>query len=171
LRPATAVVAAGLLFAAMAKQHARDWSAWAGSAAVLAVAISCALYSKRLRVVSPLVAIAASGLFAIAMGGAGDLAPHLGMKCALIELCAAALPYVALAYTVVRRRMAADTAMFAAVAAAGALAGHAALNVTCPARASGPHLLVFHAGAVVLAAILGAIGSSPVRRWAQLRAG
>jgi hypothetical protein len=40
-------------------------------------------------------------------------------------------------------------------AAAGALAGHAALHLTCPVRAATPHLLAFHAGGVLLAAALG----------------
>jgi hypothetical protein len=40
----------------------------------------------------------------------------------------------------------------AAAAAAGALAGDAALQVTCSAHGVGLHLLAFHAGGVVLAA-------------------
>ncbi|HEY6001519.1 MAG TPA: hypothetical protein VIV57_01515, partial [Anaeromyxobacter sp.] len=40
----------------------------------------------------------------------------------------------------------------AAAAAAGALAGDAALQLACPARAAMPHLLAFHVGGVVLAA-------------------
>jgi hypothetical protein len=41
----------------------------------------------------------------------------------------------------------------AAAAAAGALAGVAALQLTCGAHVAAPHVLAFHAGGVVLAAV------------------
>jgi hypothetical protein len=40
----------------------------------------------------------------------------------------------------------------AAAASAGALAGYAALQVTCAAHAAIPHLVAFHVGGVLLAA-------------------
>ncbi len=43
----------------------------------------------------------------------------------------------------------------AALAAAGALAGQAALHLACPERSAAPHLLAFHVGGVMLAALAG----------------
>src|SRR5262249_5673436 len=47
-------------------------------------------------------------------------------------------------------------ALYAGVAAAGALAGQAGLHLSCPAQAALPHLIAFHVGGVLLAALVGA---------------
>jgi hypothetical protein len=46
--------------------------------------------------------------------------------------------------------------LLAAVGAAGALAGQAALSLLCPAPIAVPHLVAFHTGGVMLGAALGA---------------
>lgn len=42
-------------------------------------------------------------------------------------------------------------------ASAGALAGDAALHLTCQAHESLPHLLVFHVGGILLAAVVSSL--------------
>lgn len=54
--------------------------------------------------------------------------------------------------------------VFAGIGAAGGLAGAAALEVTCATRVMG-HLLAFHAGGILLAALLGwGLASLPALR-------
>jgi hypothetical protein len=81
------------------------------------------------------------------------------VKCVAIELFAAAWPLgaAALAKGLVQRP--GSPWATAALAASGALAGQAALHLTCPVRFAEPHLAVFHTGGVVLAALLGASAS------------
>jgi hypothetical protein len=119
----------------------------------------------------PLAAVLATSLLlALATGNTGGLALVHGLHCAAIELAAAAVPYGVLFCAVVRRHRPVGAPAFAATAAAGALAGQFYLLFRCADRLHTPHLLVTHAGAVVLAAVLGWIGStSVVRRVARAR--
>ena len=112
-----------------------------------------------------LVAVLAASLFlALATGHTGGLALVHGLHCATIELIAAAAPYGVLSYFVRRQHRAVSATAFAATAAAGALAGQFYLLFRCGDRLQTPHLLVTHTGALVLAAILGWIGSTSVLR-------
>jgi hypothetical protein len=101
-------------------------------------------------------------LLALATGATGGLALVHGLHCAAIELFAAAVPYGVLFYSVVRQHHPVGAPAFAATAAAGALAGQFYLLFRCADRLHTPHLLVTHTGAVVLAAVLGWIGSTSV---------
>ena len=74
----------------------------------------------------------------------------------LLELLAASLPWLAFRQVAGPRR---EKWSSAAVAAAGALAGHAALHLTCPAAHADAHLFVFHVGGVVLAAMLAVLAT------------
>ena len=74
-----------------------------------------------------------------------------------IELFAAVVPLAATAALLWRRRVAVGASLYAAVATAGALAGQAALHLTCPVRTAGEHLFVFHTGGILLAALVGAL--------------
>jgi hypothetical protein len=121
--------------------------------AALAIALA-SLNRGRLSVV--LVAIAASTVFALMMASASLLAPAVGVECTLLELFAAALPWVAFHRVAGPWR---SRSASSAVAAAGALSGHAALHLTCPVAHADAHLLVFHLGGVVLAALLGALAT------------
>jgi hypothetical protein len=76
------------------------------------------------------------------------------VNCALTELLAAALPLGTTAVLLAGRTERARA--LPAVAAAGALAGQAALLLFCPYRTHA-HLLVFHLGAVLLAAGIGLV--------------
>jgi hypothetical protein len=90
------------------------------------------------------------------MGSTSLLSLRVGVECTLLELFAAALPWVAF------RRVAGpwrSRSAASAVAAAGALSGHAALHLTCPIAHADAHLLVFHFGGVVLAALIGALAT------------
>lgn|GEM_PF-3456046 len=98
---------------------------------------------------------------ALAVGQGQLFAASSGAGCLLLEQVAALLPFGALA--LVRRGRALE---FAAAAAAGALAGQAALHLTCPDRLIAGHLFAFHFAGVLVAAAWGALGGrllSPVR--------
>ena len=108
-----------------------------------------------------LVTLAASAGFALAAGGVpvGLLSapPHLGgIDCAGTELLAAALPLLAATW-MFRRRPPPEPQLgaLATAAAAGALAGQAALHLTCSGNHSAVHLWLFHVGGVAAAALVG----------------
>ena len=67
------------------------------------------------------------------------------------------LPLATTAYLAIKRQSTLGSTFYAAVAAAGALAAQAALHITCPSRTAMAHLLVFHTGGVLLAAMIGAM--------------
>ena len=85
------------------------------------------------------------------MPQAGDFAP-IELTCVRWELIGAALPLAAAA--VAFRRDPRPGAL-AQAAAAGALAGQAALHLSCPGRHDAVHLWSFHVAGVMLAALLG----------------
>jgi len=86
------------------------------------------------------------------------------LKCIVFELACAAIP-LGVAYA---RQRTWTMAQAGAVAASGALAGSAALEISCPGAGFQVHLLVSHAVGVALAAGAGA-GFAGVVRW-RLRA-
>jgi len=146
---------------AMAKQRVADRASWfwsvaiALSASALSIARLGASLGVRLDALTAGAAVVLSGIFSALMGSAGMLAPAIGIKCVLIELIAASLPLASTAFLVVTRRVAGGPWPFSSAAALGALAGHAGLHLTCPARTASPHLFAFHTGGVVLAAMVG----------------
>jgi hypothetical protein len=83
------------------------------------------------------------------------LFPAIGVKCILIELIAASLPLATTAFLVFRGRVASGAWRFAAAAGLGALAGQAALHLTCPVATANKHLFAFHCGGILLAALMG----------------
>jgi hypothetical protein len=97
-------------------------------------------------VVSLVVAALASGSF--------GLFAAVGVHCLALEFFTAAWPLAALAAA---GGLSSSTSGWttAALASAGALAGQAALHLTCPERSAAPHLLAFHVGGVMLAAVAG----------------
>jgi len=105
------------------------------------------------------VAISASAGFALAAGGVpgfphagAGLVPRVGADCFFVEMIAAALPLAAAA---AQFRRDPRPGMLATAAAAGALAGQAALHLGCSAHDQATHLWVFHVGGVALAALAG----------------
>ena len=104
-----------------------------------------------------LVVLAASAAFALAAGGVPGLPFGRALQggelsCTLFELIAAALP---LAATAVVFRGDRRPGALATAAAAGALAGQAALHIACSGSHNVVHLWVFHIGGVAAAALLG----------------
>lgn len=151
---AAAAVAAFCVPVLLAHQLDRE-----GLLAALVVLLAATLLAGTAGVLraGALVALAASAGFALAAGGVpvGLLTTpvHLGgIDCALTELLAAALPLAATAWMFRRRSL---PGALATAAAAGALAGQAALHVGCSGSHSALHLWVFHVGAVAAAALLG----------------
>lgn len=150
-----------------------DGRSWAAAITFALAAASLATIAPRR---SPLLVAGvavASLLFAWFAGSAGRLEPEIGVHCVLSELAAAAFPIATTLILVRSGRSEGGVLLFAAVAAAGALAGHAALHVACPVRSDAPHLFAFHTGGVVLAAFVGFLASRlpPLLGWGALGRG
>lgn len=106
--------------------------------------------------------VAVSVLAALFAVGEGSLSAALGSHCVLTELGTAALPIGVMLAFPQRRNHAPRRTHIAALGGAGALAGQAALLLTCHAHGLS-HLTVFHAGGVALAALMGSCA------WSQRR--
>lgn len=151
-RFAVAALAAGVALAAIAKQHSPHAHDWVQAVSALGLATGLAYFAsstKRFGAVG--VAVAAS--FGLALLGASvpGLSPAVGLKCFLFELATATVPGV-VAWRAARRG---ELTTVALAAAAGALAGMAALHVACPVHEETAHLFVFHVSGVIVAATLG----------------
>lgn len=156
-RPAWVSLAALAAWAALvvtAGERAHDGYSWLASigAAVLAAVVASASLGRRAWPAAATAALASLGLVAIAGAGEGLFA-SIGVKCIALELLAAAAPLGTTAC--LARRGPGVPQAFVAAATAGALAGHAALHLTCPVRAATPHLLAFHFAGILLAAAVG----------------
>lgn len=167
VRPVLALPAVTAMAAAFAVVAARSASGaprdWIAAVLLAAAAIGLAALSSRhasAGVAGLAVGISIAG--ALAGGGAGSLAAHEGVRCAGVELAAASATFIAA--LALSRGEGERGWRLAAAAAAGALAGQAALEVTCGARDSTAHLFVFHVGAVVLCAAIAAVVARAVRR-------
>jgi hypothetical protein len=160
---AAAVVGSWAIAFLLAKSRVQSAHAWIGTALALAVALGAALGASRARTLALGSTVGASILLSLATGTSPGFFFVHGLKCIAIELIAAALPYATLVVTTLRRREHASITTFAAVAAAGALAGQAALLFTCPERAHTPHLLATHVTGVALAALAGGFACAPLR--------
>ena len=156
---ATSVLSAFAIQIAVGTGLARDGNGTSVALTVLALALVGALFARANRrlVVAALLLLA--GLFAYSAGTAPMLAPKEGLVCTLYELGAAALAWFVAKRLMSWRGVRLNSWHGAALAAAGALSSGAAQHLTCPVSHAGPHLLVFHFGGVVIAAMLGAGGA------------
>ena len=148
-----AVCASMVVIVGMARDASRstlDW-AWAAVLGALAIVFAAAARSRALLVVAA--AVLASATAAVATGHPGPFAASIGVNCLAIELASAALVVGAVGLAIRGGTTSPARSAVAAAAAAGALAGDAALQVFCAARDAIPHLLAFHVGGVVLAAV------------------
>jgi hypothetical protein len=146
---AVAAFAAPLLFL-----HHWDATGWTVAIVVLAAATVLAATAGTLRA-GGLVVLAASAGFAVAEGGIPGFSVtsvSIDYGCLFVELAAAALPLGA-ALWLSRRDL--RPGALAQAAAAGALAGQAALNLVCGAHQQAPHLWIFHVAGVAAAALIG----------------
>ncbi|MFI5306929.1 MAG: zf-HC2 domain-containing protein [Polyangiales bacterium] len=127
-------------------------------AAALATLAACGLiaFARRRGMLAAALACAATLALAL-LAGDGELAPAVGIKCLVHELATAALPLVA--WITLRRGRELTRPVLAGVAAAGAFAGAATLHLTCPHAHALPHVLVFHLGGVLVAAVLAALAA------------
>ncbi|HET6438620.1 MAG TPA: hypothetical protein VFG59_11195 [Anaeromyxobacter sp.] len=147
---AAAVLFALVLGLARHRQgRAVDWL-MAGGLAVLALVLSAVSVRR------PLLAITGGALAALAAavvtGGPGPLEAGVGLHCLLVEMISAAA-VVGAGWLALRGGTTSPARWaVAAGAAAGALAGGAALEVACAAHEALQHDLLFHLGGVLLAA-------------------
>lgn len=158
LASAVAVAAAFALCVALAHHRSPSRLDWALALALAASAGALGMASRRWAVAVVAVAPIAALVAAMGAGAAGALRGPLGVECIATELACAA--FVVLGAWLALRRGTSSLApgSVAAGAASGAVAGAAALQLTCPAHASLPHLLAFHVGGVLLAAaVAGAV--------------
>lgn len=151
-----AVCVAVLVVIGIGRSRSRSPGDWATAAVLGALAIALAAAARRIPLlVVPLAVLAALG--AATAGEAGTLASGLGLHCLATELASAAI-VVGAAWLAIRGGTTSPArSAVAAGAAAGALAGDAALQVTCAARTAVPHLLAFHVGGVLLAVALASL--------------
>jgi hypothetical protein len=129
------------------------------SITVVALAVATVLFLRTRKELTVGVLIATSGLLVYVAQAVPGLEPGFGINCTMYELAAAAIPWVVAMGAARRWGIALDRWNLSAVAAGGALASQAAQHITCPVHHADTHLLVFHLGGVILAAMLGALGS------------
>jgi hypothetical protein len=148
-----AVGAFGLVIGLAARSNGGSW----GPALVLLGAAALFPWlSGSLGGVAMLALAAVSTSFAGSRAVASLTPSHLGgFGCAGMEALAAVLPLAALALMARRRGVVFGSLAYAGAAGAGALAGQAALLLTCPSHDLA-HLLVIHSGTVLIAAMVGA---------------
>lgn len=147
----TAVCASMLLYVGFARTRSSSSEDWAMAGVLGAVAIGLAGFARR----RPLPVLGLAVLVALAAGlasGETPLAGAPGVHCLATEIAAAAMVVGAVWLAIRGGTTAPARSAIAAAAAAGALAGDAALQVTCGAQNEVPHLLAFHVGGVLLAA-------------------
>jgi hypothetical protein len=120
-----------------------------GLAALAALASAATVrWGGRVAAAFPALSVA----WALLAGTGGALAPVVGLHCASIEaMTAAGVGGAAWLAGRVVGRSALRRQLVVAAAGGGALAGHATLHLGCSAATELPHLLVFHAGPVMLA--------------------
>ena len=149
---------AALAFAALValnRHLPHDLASWlVALAAASLAALLAALAPAGVRTAAA--ALGASLALALVASNATGLLPAIGLQCLALELGCALAPFGLFAAARGAIRRPASPAATAALAAAAALAGQGALHLSCPVRGALPHLLAFHVGGVVLAALLGA---------------
>lgn len=132
-----------------------DLASWVvACAAASLAALLAALVPRGFRTAAA--AVGSSLALALVASNAMGLMPMIGVKCLALELGCALVPFGLFAATRGAILRPASPGATAALAAAAALAGQAALHLSCPVRGALPHLLAFHVGGVVVAALLGA---------------
>jgi hypothetical protein len=159
LATVTALVAViGVVFA---RHPAPIGAAWGWAAVLLALALGLMSFARRSGQLTAALAVAAAAVPAFAAGH-GALALANGVDCILHELLSAAAPLAALVLW--RRTEGVSRAALAGLAASAALAGDAALHISCSVADSALHLFVFHVGGVALAAALAGSLAGPILR-------
>jgi len=138
----------------LATHHAFDPHRWLVALSVLASALLFAVLAGHGRWLSMGLSLATSVLVASLVGSQSGVAMVHGLCCIGVELAAAVIPYATLAFGVLRAPEAGQAPYFAAASVAGALAGQAALVITCPEHSHTPHQFAAHVAGVVAAALI-----------------
>jgi hypothetical protein len=146
-----AVAGLAAVLVLLARRPSLEAGDWAVAGALALAAIGLAALVRRLTVRFAATAVSASLVAAVVRGGTGSWDLAGGLECLVTEVAAAAA-LVAVGWLAARRRV--DPADLGVWAVAGALAGDAALHVTCGAHGSLAHLALFHVGGVLLTALL-----------------
>ncbi len=161
-----AVCASLAAFVGFARSRSRSAEDWAWAAVLGALAIALAAAGRRRAPLVITAAVLAAATAAAAAGQPGPFAVDVGVHCLAAEIASAAM-VVGAAWLAIRGGTTSlARSAVAAAAAAGALAGDAALQVTCQARDAIPHLLAFHVGGVLLAVVGASVLWGAVRRLA-----
>jgi hypothetical protein len=147
-----AACASVVLFVGSAQSRSSRLADWAIAAALWAFAVVLAAAASRKPLLVTGLAVLAAVAASLVFGAPGPLAASLGLECLATEVGAAAIVVGAVWLALRGGTASPPRSAIAAVAAAGALAGDAALQITCAAHAAVPHLLAFHVGGVALAA-------------------
>jgi len=142
-----AIVGVVALFIGFARDPSRAAGDWVVSLALAGGAIALAVLARRLTLRFATVAVSASFVAALIRGGPGQVSVFQGLECLLFEVAAVAAMMGA-AWLVNHRSAA--SASFSAWVVAGALAGDAALQISCSEHTSFAHLVTFHVGGVLL---------------------
>jgi hypothetical protein len=154
---AAAACAAFVLLAALGRQRSAAPGDRAIAAGLALAAVALAAAATRWARAAVPAALAAALAGAVAAGSWAPLDGALGLDCAASEIAAAGLVVGAMWLALRGGSTSPARPAVAAAAAAGALAGDAALQLTCAGRGDLPHLLVFHVGGVLAAAALGGL--------------
>ena len=146
---AFAVVAGWALLVFLARERAAD--GWGASMVLAGAAALIAAFLGALPAAVGAIVLAAA--FVGFNSRSPGLAPATGATCFLVEQVCAVFPLAAVFWLLRKTGGGAPQALVPA-AVAGALAGEAALHLTCPARNSAGHLWAFHFSGVVVATLL-----------------
>jgi hypothetical protein len=146
------VCASVLVLVAFGRSRSRSPFDWALAAVLWASAVLLASTASRKPLLATALSVLAALAAAVISGAPGPLDASLGLQCVAKEVATAAIVVGAVWLAVRGGTTSPARSAIAAAAAAGALAGDAALQVTCAAHTALPHLLAFHVGGVVLAA-------------------
>jgi hypothetical protein len=147
-----AVCASVLVFAGLARSRSGATGDWVRVGLLGGLTIALAAAAVRRPLVVAGVAVLATFAAGLATGET-PLAGAPGLHCLGTELASAAMVLGAGWLAIRGGGTRPARSALAAAGAAGALAGDAALQVTCGAQAELSHLLAFHVGGVLLAAV------------------
>ncbi len=153
VKATAATLLAGVALALASRHRAPDpnFLLYGGSLALAGLLAALAIH----RPWHVLLALSALVLGLSAGGDAGELSIRIGLKCVGFELLAAAAPVLTLLAHARRQALSFAPIELAALAGAGSLAGLCALLVACPASHALGHVMLFHAGGVLLAVCAG----------------
>ncbi len=161
--PAAGALGMVLLLLVFARQRSEAPEDWAIGGVLAIAALAVASLAGRFAVGIVVAAVAAAAAAAIAGGRAGALDLATGVECLVVVLASAGLVAGAAWLGVRGGSRPAVRNTLAMGGLAGALAADAALQLTCDAHGSLPHLLSFHLGTVVLVAV----AAAAVVRWGR----